>query len=52
MEKRRGVYRVLVGKYEGKSPLRRPKSRQASDTRKDLKEISWEVLRQGSSGSE
>jgi hypothetical protein len=27
MGERRGVYRVLVGKHEGKRPLRRPRPR-------------------------
>ena len=44
MEKRRGAYGVLAVKYEGKRPIRRPRSRQASNIRNDLKEISWEVF--------
>ena len=35
---RRGVYRVLVGKPDGKSPLRRPKRRWESNTKIDIKE--------------
>jgi hypothetical protein len=40
--KRKGAYRVVVVKYEGKRPFRRPRHRQASNIRKDVKEISWE----------
>ena len=35
---RRGVYRVLVGKPEGRRPLGRPRRRWA-DIRKDLQEV-------------
>lgn len=42
MGTRKGAYRVVVVKYEGKRQLRRPRRRQASNIRKDLKEISWE----------
>jgi hypothetical protein len=53
----RGVYRVLVGRPEGKRPLRRPRRRWEDNIKLDLKEIgidgrrtgfSW--LRIGSSG--
>ena len=37
---RRGVYRVLVGKPEGKGPLRRPKRRwEENIIRMDLQEV-------------
>jgi hypothetical protein len=39
MEKRRGVYRVLVGKPEGKRPLRRPSRRWEDNIKLDLREI-------------
>jgi hypothetical protein len=39
----RNVYRVLVGKPEGKRPLGRPKSRWEDGIRMDLMEIGWEV---------
>jgi hypothetical protein len=35
----RGVYRVLVGKPEGKSPLGRPRSRWDDNIKMDLREI-------------
>jgi hypothetical protein len=35
----RGVYRVLVGRYEGKRPLRRPRRRWENNIKMDLKEI-------------
>jgi len=35
----RGVYRVLVGKPEGKRPLGRPRRRWVNNIRKDLREV-------------
>jgi hypothetical protein len=35
----RGVYRVLVGKPEGKRPLGRPRLRWEDNIRMDLKEV-------------
>jgi hypothetical protein len=35
----RGVYRVLVGKPEGKRPLGRPRRRRENDIKMDLREI-------------
>ena len=35
----RGVYRVLVGKSEGKIPLRRPRRRWVDNIRMDLQEV-------------
>jgi hypothetical protein len=37
----RKVYKVFVGKPEGKRPLRRPRHRQEDGIRMDLREISW-----------
>jgi hypothetical protein len=37
----RKVNRVLVGKPEGKRPLRRPRSRWDDEIRMDLMEIGW-----------
>jgi hypothetical protein len=37
----RKVYKVLVGKPEGKSPLRRSKCRWEDGIRMDLGEIGW-----------
>jgi hypothetical protein len=35
----RGVYRVLVGRPEGKRPLRRPRRRWEDNIKMDLREI-------------
>ena len=35
----RGVYRVLVGKLEGRRPLGRPRCRWADNIRMDLQEV-------------
>jgi hypothetical protein len=47
----RKVYRVLVGKPEGKRPLGRPRSRWKDGIRRDLMEIGWEGCRLDSPGS-
>ena len=39
MGEERGVYRVLVGKPEGKRPLRRPRHRWVSNIRMNLQEV-------------
>ena len=39
MRERRGIYRVLVGKPEGKRPLRRPRSRWEDNIKMDLQEV-------------
>ena len=36
MEKRRGVYNVLVGKTEGKRPLGRPRRKSEDNIKMDL----------------
>ena len=43
MGKRRGVYRVLVGKPEGKRPLVRPRRRWEDNIKMDLQEVGWET---------
>jgi hypothetical protein len=45
MGEERKVYRVLVGKPERKSPLRRPRRRWEDGVRMDLREIGWGVCR-------
>jgi hypothetical protein len=40
----RNVYRVLVGKPEGKRPLGRPRRRWEDGIKTDLTEIGWEVV--------
>ena len=37
----RGVYRVLVGKPEGKRPLGRPRRRWVDNIRMDLQEVGY-----------
>jgi hypothetical protein len=41
MGERRNVFRVLVGKPEGKRPLERPRCRWEHGIRMDLREIGW-----------
>jgi hypothetical protein len=43
MGERRGVYRVLVGKPEGKRPLGRPRRRWENNIKMDLQEVGWWV---------
>jgi hypothetical protein len=56
MEEKRNVYRLLVGKPEGKSPLGRPRCRQEDNIKMDLVEkglgeLDWTVwLRIGTGG--
>jgi len=51
MRERRGVYRVLVGKPDGKRPLGRPMHRWEDNIKKDLVEVGcgcmdWTLLAQ------
>jgi len=39
MGERKGVYRILVGKPEGKRPLRRSRRRWENDIKMDLQEV-------------
>ena len=41
MGEERGVYRVLVGKQEGKRPLGRPRRRWVDNIRMDLQEVGY-----------
>jgi hypothetical protein len=41
MGEERNVYKVLVGKPEGKRPLGRPRRRWEDGIRMDLREIGW-----------
>jgi hypothetical protein len=43
---RRGTYKVLVGKYEGKRPVRRARHRWGDNIKMDLQEMGWETLLQ------
>jgi hypothetical protein len=38
------VYRILVGKSEGKRPLGRPRSRWLDNIKRDLREIVWDGI--------
>ena len=51
MGKRRGVYRVLVGKPEGKRSLGRPRSRWDDNIKMDLQEVKCEVYGLDRAGS-
>ena len=50
MGERRGVHRVLVGKPEGKRPLRRPRRRWEDNIKMDLREVGggWKLNGVGS----
>jgi hypothetical protein len=41
MDERRGAYRVLVGRPEGRRPLRRPRRRWEDNIKMDLQEVGW-----------
>ena len=41
---RRGVYRVLVEKTEGKRPLERPRRRWVNIIKMDLQEVKWSMV--------
>ena len=41
MSERRGTYRVLVGKPEGKRPLGRPRLRRENKIKMDLQVVVW-----------
>jgi hypothetical protein len=43
MREERKMYKVLVGKSEGKKPLRRPRRKWEDRTTMDLREIDWGV---------
>jgi hypothetical protein len=42
MGERRGAYRALVGKPEGRRPLGRPRHRWEDNIKMDLGEVGWE----------
>jgi hypothetical protein len=44
MEERRGLYRILPGKPEGKKPFGRPRSRWENNIKVDLTEIGYKGL--------
>jgi len=44
MGERRGLYRVLVGKPEGKRPLERPRRRCEDNIKMDLQEVGYDGM--------
>jgi hypothetical protein len=51
MGEERKVYKVLVGKPEGKRPVGRPRRRWKNGIRMDLREIGWEDVEWVQTGS-
>jgi hypothetical protein len=43
MGERRGAYRVLVGKPEGRRPLGKPRGTWEDNTKMDLREVGWSM---------
>jgi hypothetical protein len=41
MGEKRNAYGILVGKLEGKRPLRRPRHRWENNNKMDLREVGW-----------
>jgi hypothetical protein len=41
---KRNIYRILVGKPEGKGPLGRPRRRWVGTIKMDLREIGWDGM--------
>jgi hypothetical protein len=41
MEEKRGAYRILVGRHEGRRPLGRPRRRWEDIIKRDLQEVGW-----------
>jgi hypothetical protein len=41
MGERRGAYRALMGKPEGRRPLGRPRPRREDNIKMDLREVGW-----------
>jgi hypothetical protein len=41
MGERRGAYRALVGKPEGRRPLGRPRHRWKNNIKMDIQEVGW-----------
>ena len=44
MGESRGVYRVLVGKPEGKRPLGKPRHRWEDNIKMNLQEVGWTAV--------
>jgi hypothetical protein len=41
MGEKRGAYRILVGRPEGRGPLERPRRRWEDNIKMDLQEVGW-----------
>jgi hypothetical protein len=41
MWEKRGAYRILVGRLEGRRPLGRPRHRYEDNIKMDLQEVGW-----------
>jgi hypothetical protein len=41
MGEKRGAYRILVGRPEGRRPLRRPRHRREDNIKMDLHAVGW-----------
>jgi hypothetical protein len=44
MEERRGAYRILMGRPEGRRPLGRPRRRWEDNITMDLQELGWQGM--------
>jgi hypothetical protein len=44
MGEKRGAYRILVGRPEGRRPLGRPRHRWEDNINMDLEEVGWGVM--------
>jgi hypothetical protein len=44
MEQQRNAYEILMGKPEGKRPLRRPRLMWVDNIKMDLREIAWDGM--------
>jgi hypothetical protein len=44
MGEKRNVYRIFVGKLEGKRPLGRPRRRWVDNIKLDLRQIGWDGM--------
>jgi hypothetical protein len=44
MGKKRGAYRILVGRSEGRRPLGRPRRRWEDNIKMDLQDVGWQCM--------